>query len=55
MMRDSDWRIRLRLAERLPVNVIGPLTRDEDADVRAVAIARLARAKVNPSDPGSDE
>ena len=31
------------VAERLPLSAIEPLTGDEDADVRAVAAALLAR------------
>ncbi|MEA3274149.1 MAG: hypothetical protein U9Q81_02390 [Pseudomonadota bacterium] len=54
MITDGDWRVRLRLAERLPLAVIEPLTRDEDTDVRAAAAARLARPDQETGDPGDD-
>ena len=54
MLADSDWRVRLRLAERLPLAAIECLIRDEDGDVQAVAAARLADSDVETLGPGAE-
>ena len=54
MLADSHWRVRLRLAERLPLAAIACLIRDEDGDVQAVAAARLAGGDVETPGPGAE-
>ena len=53
MIADSDWRVRLRLAERLPLAEIACLIWDEDGDVQAVAATRLAGSDVETPGPGA--
>lgn len=47
LLQDRDWRVRLRLAERLPVTLLGTLLDDPDPDVRAMAPSRATAGEAS--------
>jgi hypothetical protein len=41
MMTDTDWRVRLAVSQRLPVEQLGQMQDDVDEDVRAAVLQRI--------------